>query len=174
MRQLSQNHFHVAVNPMITIVMITGEEEAITDINLHMTREDVNAPTNVAVDANGKIYVSNYNLNNVTTFRPNGHPTNPTITMGLNDPNAITVTATRIYIPNFFANVATYNLNGKQVAPTINAGLDNPAGVALDATGKIYVTNFSNNTVTTYKPHGQQTSKTITTGLNGPEGIAIH
>jgi NHL repeat len=69
-------------------------------------------------------------------------------------------------------SLTEYNFSGK-VVRTITTALDNPQQVAVDAKGKIYVANYSANTVTTYTKSGQQTTPTITAGLNEPVGVAV-
>jgi DNA-binding beta-propeller fold protein YncE len=51
----------------------------------------INGPKGVAVDANGKIYIANYNNNSVTTYTPKGQKTKPRITAKLSQPNGIAV-----------------------------------------------------------------------------------
>jgi hypothetical protein len=51
----------------------------------------LNAPTGVAVDAAGKIYVVNNSSSTVTTYNPDGSVSSPTIATGLNSPWGIAV-----------------------------------------------------------------------------------
>jgi YVTN family beta-propeller protein len=87
----------------------------------------------VAVDANGKIYVTDSNDNTVFTYGADGSQTTPTITAGLNTPFGIAVAANgKIYVANAAGNnVTTYAKNGKPTKVTI-ACCQNPRGVAVN------------------------------------------
>ena len=57
-----------------------------------------------------------------------------------------------------------------------NTELDNPQGIARDSAGKIYLTNWTNNSITVYSggSNGDVAPTTInSTSLNGPMGIAL-
>jgi DNA-binding beta-propeller fold protein YncE len=86
----------------------------------------------VAVDANGKIYVTDSPDSTVFTYRPDGTPTSPTITAGLSSPYGITVDANgKIYVANAGGNnVTTYSKKGTQLKVTV-ACCENPRGVAV-------------------------------------------
>ncbi|MGA9274447.1 MAG: NHL repeat-containing protein, partial [Candidatus Cybelea sp.] len=145
----------------------------------------INGPFGVAVDKNGKIFVTNtspyYPGGNVTSYASDGKQTTPTITAGIDFPLGIVVTKSgKIYVANLrgptssgSGSINTYKPDGTQTTPTITAGIAGPVGVTLDDRGKIYVANAFNNSVTTYRSDGTQTTPTITAGLNFPEGIAV-
>ena len=65
---------------------------------------------------------------------------------------------------------------------TISTGINPPSGVALDSSGKVYVANYGNNTVTVYaaNPSGSVTSVPLATigdgskGILGFSGVAVH
>lgn len=139
-------------------------------------------PTDVAVDANGKIYVVNDENNTVTTYLPDGTQTTPTIT-GLHLPTGVAVDAAgKIYVANRsgghqkIGSITTYDVDGQQTTPTITTAIEKPAGVAVDANDKIYVANygwFDTGSVTTYNVDGMQTTPTITKGIDNASGVAV-
>ena len=92
----------------------------------------LDGPIGVALDAAGKIYVTNIFGNSVTTYKPDGTQTTPTITAGLDEPWGIAVdSAGKIYVANSANNtLTTYNPDGTQTTPTIT-GLNIPEGVAV-------------------------------------------
>jgi serine/threonine-protein kinase len=53
----------------------------------------LNGPGGIAVDKNGKIYVTNYYGNALMTFTASGKRTTPTITIGLETPFGVAVDA---------------------------------------------------------------------------------
>lgn len=88
--------------------------------------------------------------------------------------------------------VAAYNLNtitvysaapaGPQFAGTISGaatGLDHPAGVAIDSTGRLYVANTADSTITEYAPEANGDATPVATiagkgtGLAEPNFIAL-
>ncbi len=133
------------------------------------------APWGVAVDAKGKIYVSNVCGQNITTYTPKGNETTPTIGIGDSVTGIAVDKHGKIYAnENTLNMLQTFTPAGVQTTPTITSGLDDNQGLAVDAaTGKIYVANYANDTVTTYTSQGKPASPTIK-HLSGPIGIALH
>jgi YVTN family beta-propeller protein len=107
-------------------------------------REGLDGPFGVAVDAGGKIYVTNTRSNSVTTYLPDGTQTTPTITAGISEPLGVTVDKHgKIYVVNRSpsscgsGSVPTYKSDGTQTTPTIDIP-GTPVGIVVDAYGKIY------------------------------------
>jgi sugar lactone lactonase YvrE len=125
-----------------------------------------------------KLYVPEFSHDLITTYRMDGTPTTPTISQGLDGPNAVAVDDNgKIYVTNdYIGEVSTYNPDGSETTPTIS-GLHNPYGIAVDKHGKIYVVNSGysscgGGSVTTYLPDGTPTTPTISI-LGSPVGIAV-
>ena len=85
------------------------------------------------MDKRGKIYVSNFNDYNsngfVSTYKPDGTRTTPTITTGIDGPAGLAVDANgKIYVVNVYnSTVTTYKPDGTPTTPTITTDLDSPA-----------------------------------------------
>ncbi|MBD5656592.1 MAG: hypothetical protein IAI50_15630, partial [Candidatus Eremiobacteraeota bacterium] len=129
--------------------------------------------TYVAVDATGKIYVTNSAANTLTTYKADGTPTTPTITAGLDGPGDVVVDAAgKIYVANGGGKgtITTYNADGSRAKPTI--AVKGPHGLAVAADGNIYVTNSANSTVEVFQRNGTPSTPAIS-GLNTPTGIAV-
>lgn len=126
----------------------------------------------VAVDAAGKIYVTNSDTNTLHTYLPNGKPTTPTITAGLSGPGPVRVDGSgKIYVGNGTGNsITTYNPDGTQTTPTI--AVNSPDGLGLAANGNIYVTDSTDNSALAFNAVGTPIAPTIT-GLPTPTGIAV-
>jgi sugar lactone lactonase YvrE len=129
-----------------------------------------------------KIYVVNngtFNGNtggaSVATFDAAGNPALPTITAGLNVPDAIAVDAAgKIYVVNEGdRTLVTFAPDGTPSTPTIVEPLGNPFDVAVDAAGKIYLMDFGAGTLLTYKPDGTPTTPVLDGIFNYPAGVAV-
>lgn len=131
------------------------------------TIDNLYKPVDVAVDANGKIYVASDD--DVSTYTPAGKPAEPTIQAKA---SAVAVDKNgKIYVANNYNGVSTYTPNGKPTQPTIAGAA---AAVAVDKNGKIYVASgYLANRVRTYTPNGRRTTPTITTGLDNPVSLAV-
>lgn len=143
-----------------------------------------NTPEFLAVDANGKVYVTIYFIDNngpgrVFTFTPNGKRTTPTIVaiwpwgIAIGPKGKIFVAAG--------PGIVSFTTDGKQTTPRINDhdqfGNGLAFGITVDSRGYIYAANCASTpcgSVTTYKPDGTQTSPTITQGLLNPVDVAVH
>ncbi len=103
-----------------------------------MTITDPNfeTPIGLAVDTNGKIYVTDYGNGSLRTFSATGAPTTPTI-LGLTNPYGVTVDAAgNIYVAGGYTatssgNVTAYRANGTPTGLKITQGLDSPSGITI-------------------------------------------
>lgn len=112
----------------------------------------------VAVDKNGKIYVTREEPNGngtLLTFLPDGTPTTPTI-YNLVRPVGVAVDANgKIYVASD-DGIGSFTAVGKPTNPWISAAA---RSIAIDKSGKIYVA--TNNGVDAFTPHGKPTTPTI-------------
>lgn len=151
----------------------------------------MNSPEGIALDASGKIYVADANLNTVTVYPANTQGGNitgvPVATISgagslLSCPHGVALDASgKIYVANTCTNesVTVYAANPQGSNFTLLAtisgaasGLSNPHGIALDASGKIYVANHDNPnnlppTVTVYAANPQGSNFTLLATISG-------
>lgn len=143
-----------------------------------------NAPTGIAVDASGNVYVGE-NDNDlireispqgaVTTFAGTGSPgsVNGTGTAAsFNNPQGVAVDANgNVYVADYSNNlireispagvVTTLAGNGNQGAADstgIKASFNNPTAVAIDASFNVYVADYGNNLIRKISPGGAVTT----------------
>ncbi len=140
-------------------------------------------PLGAVVDANGKLYVANYDRTINIFDTAHGNAVLPPITGGgLNTPYGMALAASgKLYVANVLANnVLVFDTaHGNAVLPPITGGgIDEPYGVALDATGKLYVANaFGGDrgsiSVFDTKNGNAALEPIIDRGLNEPIGVAV-
>ncbi len=158
----------------------------------------LSAPTGIALDGFGNIYVTNEAANTVTVYpAESGGNVAPIATIagsntGLGYPSGVAIDGGgNVYVANKATDTVTIYSPGSNgnAAPSAtiggsNTGMDSPAGIAVDASGNIYVTNEGgfdgdNASVTVYPPgsNGNATPGVTIAGpatqLARPQGIAI-
>lgn len=121
----------VSVGPIVPTTVMTYNSNG-TQTTPTITFPQTLIPTGgIAVDAAGKIYVTNDRVgDSVTTYNPDGTRATPTITAAFGaEPSGIALDAFgKIYVVNLGnKNVTTYNPDGTQTTPRIavagNAGI---------------------------------------------------
>lgn len=160
--------------PAFTPPASSSVQDQSSRVNTHADSSDASQRSSIIRALPARVYVTNLGNNTVTTYKPNGERTVPTIRSGINSPRGVAVDAYgKIHVVNVGDNsVTTYRSNGVRTAPTIK-GLHTPVGIAIDSRGKIYICNYGNNTLTTYDATGKRTNPTIKSGLNKPYGVAV-
>jgi hypothetical protein len=126
----------------------------------------LNAPSAIAFDSSGRMYVTNFNANTVTVHAAgwaNGD-TAPIKTLtgantGLDAPEGVAFDSSgRMYVINYNTfTVTAYAANWADgnTAPTKTlvgntSALNGPYGLAFDSDDQMYIANFDNSTVVTY------------------------
>ncbi len=153
--------------------------------------DEIVAPSGVALDAKGKIYIAN---DGVAT----GHPESDSVRIypagsnaiaapigggsNYSSPQAIAVGSDGTsYVVNGTGDISIFGPgpDGKLRMRTIVNGLDDPSGLAVDHDGNLYVVNSGNQSITVYGPEADGETPPIRTisgekaKLNSPVGIAI-
>jgi hypothetical protein len=72
-----------------------------------------------------------------------------------------------------YAFNAASKVNNPPAQYTIVNGISNPNGIATDASGNLWVTNLTSNTVTEYAKGSTSPEFTISNGMNGPVDVKV-
>jgi sugar lactone lactonase YvrE len=126
----------------------------------------LSAPSGVAVDTSGRVYVVNSGSDSIREFAPGvSSSSGPDVTIsgsntGLSNPTAITLDrAGRIYVTSQSANTVSVFASGASgnVAPIAtlsgsNTGLSGSAAATVTAAGDVWVANAGRNSLTEYAP----------------------
>ncbi len=148
-------------------------------ITNHSFATGLSAPSGLALDTNGNLYISNAGHTTVSEVGPGGGAAH-TFANGLNDPRGLAFdTSGNLYVANYNAGAGTavvqVNAAGTIVNPSFATGLNGPLGLAFDASGNLYISNFaagSGATVSRVGPGGGAAT-TFAAGLTGPTGLAF-
>jgi streptogramin lyase len=133
----------------------------------------------VAVDASGNIYITDWLHNRVLKETPSaGTYTQSTIGSGLYQPMGVAVDGSgNVYIANTYDNQVLKETPsaGGYIQSTIGNGLNLPMTVAVDGSGNVYVADYGNERVVkeTLSAGGYTQSAVVSSGLNGPSGVAV-
>ena len=134
------------------------------------TQAELNAPSSVAVDASGDLYIADTGNARVRKVDSSGRIFAAT-NMGLLSPASVAVDASgTLYIADAAAGkILTAGANG--VPATLVSGLSSPYGLALDAQGDLYYSEAGAARVSRRSPDGSVT--VIGSGWGVPRGLAV-
>jgi streptogramin lyase len=142
----------------------------------------ITAPTALATDASGNIWVTNSTTNTVSELSHTGVPASGTpFTAGsMHTPSAIAIdTSGNAWIANSGNSTLTeLSSSGANVSgsPFSGGGLSTPNSVAIDLSGNVWLSNSGNNSVSKFSSSGMAISGTsgyTATGVSAPVGLAI-
>jgi sugar lactone lactonase YvrE len=134
------------------------------------------APTGVAVDGSGNIFIANYQEVQ-EVLAAGGYVTVKTLGSGFTYPYGVALDASgNVFVADLDAGVKEIlAAGGYTTVNTLGGGFSQPHSVAVDANGNVFVADTSNNAVKQIPP-GCVTSacvKTLGSSFNNPEGVAV-
>lgn len=149
-------------------------------IAITYTGGGLNAPTSIAADAAGAVWISNSGNSSVTKLDPTGAAVSPSggfTSGGFSSPSAIAVdTSGNAWIANAGNNTIT-ELNPSGTTGTVyqNNGLSTPNSIAIDGSSNIWVANTGSSKVSAFTSSGTvlTNSPYSGAGTDAPVSIAI-
>jgi sugar lactone lactonase YvrE len=157
-----------------------GTNAPIAEDTLSVSTGAVSAPTALAFDTSGNLWVVNVGNGSITAIAPGS--TTPiaadTITTGLGSPFGLAFdTHGTLWVGNASNNTVTAYVPGTNTPIAVDTltGLNSPAAVAFDANGNLWLANGGNNAILAFAPGTttQIAADTITTGVSDPLGMAF-
>jgi len=143
------------------------------------------APTGLAIDAAGNVWVPNYGASSVSEFNSNGVPKSgsPYSAAGLDNPTSVAIDHyANAWIANFNgADISEFNAQGQRISGPpgfTGGGLNEPYGIAIDTVGNAWVANNGGNSLSEFESNasgGLALSGSSGYGdevLAGPAGLA--
>jgi hypothetical protein len=150
----------------------TVSEFAPDSITPKATLTGLNAPTALAFDHNGNLFVANYFGNSVSEFAPGSTTPKATLT-GLNTPRALAFDASgNLFVANRAGNTVSEFAPGSSTPTATLTGLNSPIALAFGSSGNLFATNVGGTTVSEFAPGSTSPTNTLT-GLNAPDSLAF-
>jgi streptogramin lyase len=136
------------------------------------------APSGVAVDGAGNVYVADQNANEVKEILASGaFVTVKELGSDFNLPEGVAVDASgNVFVADAGNNAVKEILaaGGYVTVNTLGSGFSFPQGVAVDGNGNVFVADTGNNAVKEIlAAGGYVTVKTIAAGFDGPAAVAV-
>jgi hypothetical protein len=157
---------------------------AANDLTLAVTYtgNGISAPSAMAVDASGNVWIANAAANSVTELGHNGAAVgaSPFTAGAIAAPSALAIDTTgNVWVANGNSTITELNSSGANInaSPFSGGGLAGPTAIAFDGLGNAWIANYSNNSVSEFSSNGTAISSTsgyTATGLVSPIGVAIN
>jgi len=143
-----------------------------------LTGATLSGPSNMAIDASGNVYVTNYTNNTISKYNSSGTYLS-TFGSGavMSAPVGIVFDSSgNAYVLNTSSagNGTVYKYNSSGVyQSTIISGLNQALGIDIDASNNIYIADAGANTVKKYSTSGTLILSLPTTNLSAPSGVTV-
>ncbi|MEO6923785.1 MAG: NHL repeat-containing protein [Bryocella sp.] len=150
-------------------------------IMINYTGGGLNAPSAIATDSEGNVWLTNAGNNSVSKFQSNGTPLSSSTGFtagGFSVPSAISIDTTgNVWVTNKGNNTITVlDPTGSNATVYQSNGLNLPNSIAIDAAGDAWVTNSGDSTVSVFTNTGSTVSGSPFSGggISSPTSIAIN
>jgi streptogramin lyase len=136
------------------------------------------APSGLAVDSSGNVFVADQNANTVNEVTAAGAFVTATpLASGFNLPEGVAVDGSgNLYVADAANNAVKQVLaaGGYTTVITLGSGFSFPEGVAVDASGNVFVADTGNHAVKEIlAAGGYATINTLTTAVTSPAAVAV-
>ncbi|MCS6775708.1 MAG: dockerin type I domain-containing protein [Chloroherpetonaceae bacterium] len=131
----------------------------------------LNIPLDVALDAQGNVYVSCAGDNTIQRYSPQGDYLGVFAVVPTPDSLAFD-RAGNLYVSSYGTH-SVYRISADGREHRIFAHVHTPAGLALDPDGYLYVASAARNQIRRIAPDGTDLGVFASTGIQDPRGIAI-
>jgi hypothetical protein len=123
------------------------------------TQSGINAPSALAVDATGNLWIANSAGNSVTELTHNGSPvgSSPFKAGQITSPTAIAIDTTGdVWIANGNSTLTELSSTGANIgaSPFTGGGLSSPSSIAFDGLGNLWIANKANSSVSEFNSSG--------------------
>lgn len=154
------------------VVLFNPSTKALTQVG--SITSGMNAPSGVAIDTNGVLYVANLGNNTVTEYKHGATTPFFTITGSLSSPYGIAVDLDgNVFVSNLGTNAVTAYRPHKTTPYATIAISGQPVGMASDSKENVYVASDSTSQVFFIKADSKTASPLALSGVGGPVGVAI-
>lgn len=149
----------------------------------------IGAPSSLALDRAGNLYVGNYVASTVTVYAPGATAPSRTIKNGIDRPVALAFShAGNLFVLNEPSksgdapgSVVVFSPTGTKLLRTITQGINEPHSLAFDSADRLYVANLfygnsssANGGISVYAQAGVVPIRKITDGIRVPTHIAFN
>jgi DNA-binding beta-propeller fold protein YncE len=150
---------------------------------LRSIEDGIHAPSAVALDTDGDVYVLDHtrSRNSVIVYAPGANKPLRNLQQGLTDPFAIALDPSNnlLVLRNGYTSspsIVEYTAGSNKILRTITKGLSSPQAMTLDSSGTLYVSNTpfpSQGWVSVYAPGALIPRYRITSGMNDPQLLRL-
>ncbi len=155
--------FFIKILVILTTLYGTFCMASITEIS-----NAFNAPTGIAFDSQGSMYVTNWSNNSITKVTNNNHIT--LFYTGIASPAGIVVDAQdNIYVASY-SDDYILRITPKGISEKISDGYQTPTGIAWSHTGELLITNRANGEIIALNVDSGK-KHVVAKGFNLPVGV---
>jgi DNA-binding beta-propeller fold protein YncE len=177
--------FSYDANPGATrtgTLSIAGQTLAVTQAGstyvavglLPLVSSGLNAPSGVAVDGAGNVYIADTGNNLVKEWTPASNTVTTLVSSGLSDPTDVALDgAGNIYIANYGGPIGKWTAATSNLTTLVPQGLFRPYGVAVDGAGNVYIADTGQNAIMEWTAANGDVVTLPFSGLTAPYGVAV-
>ncbi len=136
----------------------------------------LNAPSDLAVDGHGDIYMAAPFNNAIQEWNPaNDGLVTLISSANFNTPFGVAVDGVgNVYIADTDNNaIKEWTIADSHLTTLVSSGLDHPLGLALDGAGNVYIADVQDNAVKEWVVAASNLITLVSSGLNQPYGVAV-